>query len=94
MQASKLRTFLYTSTVVILLTHLMTVLAQYVDEEVLVFLWHRRDGNLIVQIVPQLFHIEHGLLTSRACIIARHEQLLEASSVEEMAARRYMARYP
>jgi hypothetical protein len=73
-------------------SHLMTIFAQDVHEKVLVLFGHRRDDHLVIEIIPQLLHVQHGLLTSWACIVARTKKLLKAGPMQEMAARGYVTR--
>lgn len=63
-------------------SYLMTILAQNVDEEVFVFLGHWCHENLTVQIIPQLLHVEHRLLTGWTSVIAGNQQLLKACPVK------------
>lgn len=72
-------------------THLMTIFAQNINKEVFVFLRHWGHLNLIVEIVPQLFHVQHRCLTRRTSVMARNKELLEAGSMKQVTARWDMA---
>lgn len=69
----------------------MTIFAQNINKEVFIFLRHWGHLNFVVEIVPQLLHVEHRSLTSRTRVVPRNEKLLEAGSMKQMTARWDMA---
>jgi hypothetical protein len=74
--------------------YLVTIFAQNLHQVAVILGGHRRVGHFVVQILPQLGHVHQGRLTDGACVVARLEQLIEASAVEEVAAHGDVARDP
>lgn len=71
----------------------MAVFAQDLGFEVLVFLRHRRQRHLRVQISPQIRHVQQRHLACRARVMAGMQQFLETRAMKQVSAVGYVTRY-
>lgn len=70
----------------------VTVFAQNVDKVGRVLVGHGRVLDLGVQVVPQLLHVDHRGLARGTGVVPGRQQVLEARSVQQVAAVRYVTR--